>query len=573
MILLYLFLTGHLVKATDMLWDNSTCPPWTTSSNGTCECGDSLEGAVKCESKMGVQAVLKCFCMTFENKSNMTVLGSCMYTCNGVSTHYNISARTPQDLDKFCRKYSRTGVMCGECIEGYGLPVYSYSLACVECSHYKYNWLKYIAVAYIPLTLFYFLVIICRISATSGVLIGYVTISQMVTVQGLATWQLQDKSAQWLLKWLLPVLSVWNLDFFRTAYPPFCIHPKFPAFGLIMLDYIVAVYPLVLIVCTYALVRIYNRFRIIVWLCGPVYRCLHHFRKEWDIKVSLIGAFATFFLLSYVKIIHVTATILTPTRTYNMNGTKNAPRSYYDPSLEYFGKNHKPYAIFAIFFSLMFTFLPLIVLCLYPCGCFHWCLNKTRCKWQALHIFMDDILGSYTYKPRERRYFGALYLGIRIFHVLGFSVLQPVTYLTAVSYMTIITIMLVALFQPYKTKSYVLIDAFLFYVTLHNYLGYIFFQETSIMDIKYGRDMHKYAYLYSAAILRLTLPLYGIFLLIIALLPRRCIKAYAAALHRRFYCQRITELQESLPYRAEQNHLVESFPKYKSSQQCSIRSS
>ena len=61
------------------------------------------------------------------------------------------------------------------------IPVYSYDLSCVECTDYKYNWLKYMAVAYGPLTVFYFIIIIFRISANSGSMIGYVTISQMVS--------------------------------------------------------------------------------------------------------------------------------------------------------------------------------------------------------------------------------------------------------------------------------------------------------------------------------------------------------------------------------------------------------
>ncbi len=33
--------------------------------------------------------------------------------------------------------------MCGECVEGYGVPVYSYTLSCVECSEYRYNWMQW----------------------------------------------------------------------------------------------------------------------------------------------------------------------------------------------------------------------------------------------------------------------------------------------------------------------------------------------------------------------------------------------------------------------------------------------
>ena len=59
-------------------------------------------------------------------------------------------------------------------------PVYSYSLACVECSDYKYNWLKYAAAAFLPLTAFYVLVVIFRISVTSEAMSAYVLASQII---------------------------------------------------------------------------------------------------------------------------------------------------------------------------------------------------------------------------------------------------------------------------------------------------------------------------------------------------------------------------------------------------------
>ena len=118
-----------------------------------------------------------------------------------------------------------------------------YSLACVECKDYKYNWLKYIAVAFLPLTVFYIIVILFRISAASGALNGYVLMCQLITTPVYvrlfsrfgSTLQLGFHSA-----WL----GVWNLDFFRGIYPPFCLHPKLSMLQILMLDYVIGLYPL-----------------------------------------------------------------------------------------------------------------------------------------------------------------------------------------------------------------------------------------------------------------------------------------------------------------------------------------
>ena len=170
-------LLGVISSATagsDLTQYSPKCPLWTAWSNktGSCVCGSSLEGIVTCDAHHGAKTVQNCYCMT--TREQEPVVSSCILNCLlDAPLAQNIYAISTEDLNNHtCGPYNRTGVLCGECVDGYGVPVYSYSLACVECSHYKYNWLKYIAVAYIPLTLFYFLVILFRLSATSGTLIG-----------------------------------------------------------------------------------------------------------------------------------------------------------------------------------------------------------------------------------------------------------------------------------------------------------------------------------------------------------------------------------------------------------------
>ena len=60
----------------------------------------------------------------------------------------------------------------------------------------------------------------------------------------------------------------WNLDFFRTLYPRFCLHPNMSTLQVLALDYIIAAYPLLLI--TYTLVKLHNcNCRLVVCLWKP----------------------------------------------------------------------------------------------------------------------------------------------------------------------------------------------------------------------------------------------------------------------------------------------------------------
>ena len=78
--------------------------------------------------------------------------------------------------------------------------------------------------------------------------------------------------------------------------------------------------------------------------------CFSRFSKKLSIKTSLIQAFATFILLSYVKILNVSFDILTPGKRFmNASGIEVGKQYwYYNGSLEYLGKDHIPYAILAI---------------------------------------------------------------------------------------------------------------------------------------------------------------------------------------------------------------------------------
>ena len=85
--------------------------------------------------------------------------------------------------------------------------------------------------------------------------------------------------------------GIWNLDFFRMAYSPFCFHSNMSVLQVLSLDYVIAVYPLCLVGLTYLLVKLHDKLAC----------CFTRLNIQWKASNSLIEAFGTFFLLSYVK--------------------------------------------------------------------------------------------------------------------------------------------------------------------------------------------------------------------------------------------------------------------------------
>jgi len=52
-----------------------------------------------------------------------------------------------------------------------------------------------------------------------------------------------------LTQFLATVYGIWNLDFFRTLYPPFCSVPGTKTLDVIATDYIIAFYADPLLCC------------------------------------------------------------------------------------------------------------------------------------------------------------------------------------------------------------------------------------------------------------------------------------------------------------------------------------
>ena len=81
------------------------------------------------------------------------------------------------------------------------------------------------------------------------------------------------------IHFLVTFFGIWNLDFLRYVIPPFCISRSLTSLQAEALEYVVAVYPLLLIVVTYICVELYdNEYRIIVALWAP-------FKKDIQLKM------------------------------------------------------------------------------------------------------------------------------------------------------------------------------------------------------------------------------------------------------------------------------------------------
>ena len=437
-----------------MITNVNKCPPWFVFSNistetgsSPCTCLEYFGEVVTCDQNLQESYLLLHYCMTYNSSSSDAIsFGSCPYAhYSNIAKHtyialpHNVSALN----EVFCAPLNRDGQLYKDCIDGFGPSIVSIGYACANCTDNNYGWMLYVLSELVPGTVFYFAVLTLRIRITSAPMNCFVLFSQIVvTVFNQYSWihgalvSEQDTTSRAVFKVILTGYGFWNLDFFRYFIPPFCVSQGLKNMHVLALQYVSAFYPLLLIALTYACVELHgNNFRPIVWLWKPFHRCCVNVRDRCDTKASLIDVFATFLILSYCKLLLVSAFLLRGTKLYSADGEHVSSTSYVlmvDATVHFLSEEHLPFAI-AAFLILVFISLPALLLIFYPCNIFKRCLN--RCsgrRWHALHTFVEAFQGCYKNEVTggwDLRSLSGLYLLFCLVLVINYHTVPQISWL------------------------------------------------------------------------------------------------------------------------------------------------
>ena len=452
---------------------NNDCPLWfVRDGNETCKCGSDLGGVVKCNNVSREVYLLGCYCMSQDYTG--LVVGACPYHCyhkDKLRLNYPLPKNVSELEDFLCGHLNRRGRLCGQCKDGFVPSAYSYELKCVRCRSEHHNWVKYLAVALLPLTAFFIIMVAFRIRVTLPPMVALVHILQpnmapqatRIYTFALTTPALSSGSIP--LHIFYTIYGVWNLDFFRSVIPSEEICLELTTIHALALDYLVAFYPLFLILITYVLIELHARnFRLLIWAWKPVQYCFNRcgVRRQWNFKSSIVEAFAGFLLLSFGKMWGISYDLLVPVKLYNIHGDRvNKTYLFYDATVQMFSNSHLVFALISILVLIVFIFLPMLLLLLYPMRCFHKCLDCCRIRSHALMVFTDAFQGACkngTNGTRDHRWFALLYPSFRILcyfiYALTFS-----SYAYAMITIALIGgVILIVVVQPYKRAAHNTID-------------------------------------------------------------------------------------------------------------------
>ena len=361
----------------------NSCPLWFVFSNTSdgkgcsrCVCRETFRDVVTCDEKKQESYLRLGNCMTYngscsdEQDSDAVSFGDCpyVYYSNRVNCGYITLPHNIPDLNNvFCAPLNREGLLCRDCIDGFGPSIISIGYACANCTESSYGWLLYILSEFVPATVFYFVILTLRIRITSApmncfIMFSQLTVNRINEGQGLIRSTLKaglDRTSRAVFKVILTGYGFWNLDYFHYLIPPFCVSRSLKNIHVLALQYVSAFYPLLLIALTYTCVELHgHNFRPIVWLWKPFHRCFVYARRRWDAKASLIDVFATFLLLSYSKLLFVSLYLLEETNIYNADGELVPGTSnilLVDATVRYLSAEHLPFAIIS-FLILVFSF-------------------------------------------------------------------------------------------------------------------------------------------------------------------------------------------------------------------------
>ena len=462
---------------------DEVCPVWfVCGSNNTCECGSSEHKIMKCNQDSQVAMVLDCYCVTYNEDTRETFAGACFINCAQSPNKtpfddkiYKQVEKNVSELNSQMCGSTRAGRLCGECRDGYYPKAYSYDLTCMPCKKGNWNWAYFILAAYGPLTLFYFFALLVKLNISSPHLQEFVFVCQTIGlpefVHVLVAGTQRSPAVENIVKAVATLCGIWNLDFFRAYITKICL--RVGMLEVLALDYTIAVYPLILTVISYCMIELYDRnVRVLIFLWKPFRYALMLFKRKWDVRTSIIDAYSTFFMLSYVKFLSVSFNLLMPTIVYKLGSNETSLALYYSGDVQYFGKSHLPFAILALSLFLTFNIFPMVIMFLYQFRWFQNVLFHLPIKHHILDTFMDTFQGYYKngMEPgtRDCRWFSAMYLLVRVLCFMAFA-LSPTAVAFVFFIMLLLTFVIMLLkVQPYKANfsHYMPVDFILLLVLL-----------------------------------------------------------------------------------------------------------
>ena len=444
-----------------------TCPPlhvYNTTTK-TCECFRGFlvqENVVKCTEYGGLSLQYN-FCMTYDEELETISITFCSqyFELRDHSISEPGFIYIPDNItelnDYMCGSMNRKGTVCSDCADGFGPSITTLKFHCSDCTNTWQGILLYLALELLPVTIFYAIILTFQPNIMSAPMVSFILYSNIIIITSkYNSDERQDFSAA-----AATLYSIWTLDFFRFAVPPFCVSPNLRTIHIFYLQSLSTIFPFFLIMLTWACITLHSHnIRLIVWTWELLNKAFFkHINAKWESTstTTIVNVFATFFLLSFAKLTFLLILPLYPLERHSIDtnlSSTSALYSFIDPTAKFQSTNYLPFIVISTLLFLI-SLLPLVfLLALYPFRGLRSLLFKCvpGRSIGPINIFVEKFYCCYRdglNGGRDMRSFASLY-----FFVVLFCYILLTSY---VSNFLIATLfggcsLLIVIIQPYKEK-------------------------------------------------------------------------------------------------------------------------
>ena len=369
----------------------------------------------------------------------------------------------------------RKGTLCGRCEDGYSVAINSLYLSCISCNGARIaqGWLALMALEFFPVTVMVIVIAIVNVNLNQGSLNAFILFCQMSAVSFSLDQVYMDDELyseypnSKLLNLFFYPLSIWNLDFINflgenylsKGYYSICISHSTAPLGAISFWYLIALYPLFLLMVFYVCIVLYEkRYRCVVFFIRPVHRVLARFWQMFKIQPSLTHTVASVYTLCFTMLTTVSIKILFPIQHNGKN------YFFYDGIQKYFEGWHGLAWTFALII-LLIQIIVTIYLSLYPFQLFQKFFSKLKFKKDFLVAVTDVFTGPYkdgTENSWDYRHFAGIHFALRLI-ILPFNYLPAALVVTWELHICVYSIIIITIviFRPYKRNIHTFNEVFL----------------------------------------------------------------------------------------------------------------
>ncbi len=468
--------------------------PPDASTACTCATGYSYNDLVNCSetdftAHLQVQGLWIGRCDDACDDENTIVAGYSPYTYSLSGAQLKLPNNTSNLSKQLCGPSHRQGTACGSCIKDHSPSVNSHTYECVRCTDddVKYSWIIFLLTEMLPQTILFGILLLFNVSLTSGPANAFLLFAQVITTAfGLYVTHINPYSKARMATDI--VYGIWNLDFLDPLLSNYCLSPNLGTATVLALNYVIAFYPIVLLVGFFLCSRLYDygeRFPFIYRLFLPLVVVYTKLRRRFEFRrAGSVDALVAVLVLSYTKVTDVSIKLLSPSYLYTVHGSRESTVMFHDGTIRFYTAEHIPYLLLACLVLLFFVIPPPLLLILYPikkvrlfikrlaCGGDR--EEERRCVVELKH-FLDAFYGCYkdgqendnarqeNDKNWDLRSFAGLYFLCRIaFTALDSSNLEYTLQYTLQQLICTGGFLLIFLIRPYKREIFNYVDGTIF---------------------------------------------------------------------------------------------------------------